>query len=193
MSNEQLIERIIAKKVEKEKAREAKNAALVAAGKKPFKNRKIYPPVTETQIVASEKKLGFKLPPFLRELYLKVGNGGFGPGSGILGIEGGYTDDNDRDCVSLYLKYDEPFEGGPSIWPKNHLLFCYWGDTIYSVLDCGKSPAPVYMIEFGNVNFEGKVSASTITDQYRPHKPTLEEWFTDWVDAKDLWKQIYKS
>ena len=32
---------------------------------------------------SAELQLGFSLPTFLRELYVKVGNGGFGPGYGL--------------------------------------------------------------------------------------------------------------
>lgn len=52
----------------------------------------LYPPVTMLKVEAAEEKLAFGLPPLLRELYTQVGNGGFGPGYGIFGLEGGYTD-----------------------------------------------------------------------------------------------------
>ncbi len=38
---------------------------------------------------AAEAELGFALPALLRRLYLEVENGGFGPGAGLLGVEGG--------------------------------------------------------------------------------------------------------
>jgi len=43
-------------------------------------------------VATVESRLGFGLPPLLRELYTQVGNGGFGPGYGILGLEGGFAD-----------------------------------------------------------------------------------------------------
>ena len=50
-----------------------------------------FPPVTESAVAAAEHT-GFSIPPLLRSIYLNVGNGGFGPGSGgrIIGLEGGY-------------------------------------------------------------------------------------------------------
>lgn len=43
-------------------------------------------------VESAEAKMGLGLPPLLRELYTQVGNGGFGPGYGVFGLEGGYTD-----------------------------------------------------------------------------------------------------
>ena len=36
------------------------------------------------------RNLGFALPQILRDLYLRVANGGFGPGTGLRRVEGGY-------------------------------------------------------------------------------------------------------
>jgi hypothetical protein len=52
----------------------------------------LFPPTTSAIVEAAEAKLGFSLPPLLRQLYTEVGNGGFGPGYGLFGLEGGYTD-----------------------------------------------------------------------------------------------------
>lgn len=57
-----------------------------------------FPPATEEQVQATETRLGFALPPLLRNLYLQVANGGFGPGTGFPGVKGGYQ--------GLYHRYD---------------------------------------------------------------------------------------
>lgn len=44
-----------------------------------------YSRVSRQAIEDAECDLGFPLPPFLHELYLHVGNGGFGPRGGLLG------------------------------------------------------------------------------------------------------------
>jgi hypothetical protein len=49
-----------------------------------------FPPATEQQLKATERQLGFSLPPLLRLLYTQIANGGFGPGYGITGVIGGY-------------------------------------------------------------------------------------------------------
>lgn len=40
----------------------------------------------EADLAAAEKALGFPLPAVIRHLYSAVGNGGFGPGEGFLGL-----------------------------------------------------------------------------------------------------------
>jgi len=50
-----------------------------------------YPPATDDQIALTEQELGFALPPLLRALYQQLGNGGFGPGNGVIGVSGGYV------------------------------------------------------------------------------------------------------
>jgi hypothetical protein len=52
----------------------------------------LYPPAPVSILEAAEADLGFRLPPLLRDLYTQVANGGFGPGYGIFGLEGGYID-----------------------------------------------------------------------------------------------------
>jgi hypothetical protein len=40
-----------------------------------------------------EKQLGLSLPALLKSVYLQVGNGGFGPGLGLIGLKRGYASD----------------------------------------------------------------------------------------------------
>ena len=42
--------------------------------------------VSDAEIAEAERRLGFQLPELLRELYTCVGDGGFGPGYGFLGL-----------------------------------------------------------------------------------------------------------
>jgi hypothetical protein len=44
-------------------------------------------PASEAQVAEAEAALGFALPEALRQLYLEVGDGGFGPGDGIYSLE----------------------------------------------------------------------------------------------------------
>jgi hypothetical protein len=55
-------------------------------------------PVTQEELVAAETALGFRLPEFLRLLYLQVGDGGFGPGYGLNALGGG-SGSYERDLV----------------------------------------------------------------------------------------------
>lgn len=48
---------------------------------------RLAPPLTEREVAALEKKWKVKLPPGLRAFYTQVGNGGAGPGYGLLPAE----------------------------------------------------------------------------------------------------------
>src|SRR4028119_998412 len=63
----------------------------------------LYPVATEAEIADAERRLGFPLPLLLRRIYEEVGNGGFGPGGGLIGIDSGYPDSEGR---RLPEKYD---------------------------------------------------------------------------------------
>lgn len=47
------------------------------------------PPASPAAVARAEAALGFALPTTLRAIYLDVANGGFGPGYGVMGVEGG--------------------------------------------------------------------------------------------------------
>src|SRR5687767_11836446 len=53
------------------------------------------PPASEAAVAEEEARLGFRLPPLLRDILLTIGNGGFGPGKGgtLIGVSGGYASD----------------------------------------------------------------------------------------------------
>jgi hypothetical protein len=50
----------------------------------------IYPRVSAAEIAEGERRLGFPLQRLHRRLFEEVGNGGFGPGDGIIGLPGGH-------------------------------------------------------------------------------------------------------
>src|SRR5579864_3322446 len=62
----------------------------------------VSPPVSEEQIQDAEKNLGFPLPPFLRYLYTRIANGGFGPGLGLYRIPRYFNRPFDHSIVGYY-------------------------------------------------------------------------------------------
>ena len=72
----------------------------------------------EAQLAEAERRLGFALPPLLRRLYAEVANGGFGPGTGILGIAGGWATGRRQTVEDLYAEMlDAVQEGRPGLGP----------------------------------------------------------------------------
>lgn len=147
------------------------------------------PPASEREVGFTEERLDFSLPPTLRTIYLCVANGGFGPGYGVMGVEGGFTDDLGNNVADLYMSYRKPYPEDPTWqWPDSLLPICHWGCVVYSAVDCGSPVAPVYMAEVG-AKEPGEPMESIITLQ----KTSFDEWISDWFEGKDLWREFYLS
>src|SRR4026207_99320 len=65
---------------------------------------KVHPPVSLDELELAEKRLGFQLPSLLRSLYLQIGNGGFGPGHGLLGLNDKGARNYHMNLVDWYLE-----------------------------------------------------------------------------------------
>jgi len=103
------------------------------------------PPASPVAIEEAEALVGGVLPELLRDLYA-VANGGFGPGCGLLGLSGGFTDDMQRTAIDILAEVPKGFWPG---MPTGLLPLCHWGCAIYSFAHCpsgriyGWDPNPV--------------------------------------------------
>jgi|SRR5579875_1568566 len=129
-----------------------------------------YATASEEAIGEAERGLGFPIPALLKACYLRVANGGFGPGYGIIGVEGGYASDYGN-LVETHgvLKRDQESEGRE--WPNGLLPFCEWGCNIFSCVDCHDTRHPVYTFEDFAV---------------RPQGYTLDKFFELWMSGADI-------
>lgn len=141
------------------------------------------PPATADQLRRSEEQLGFRLPLLLRRVYLEVGNGGFGPGYGLIGVEGGFTDDRGQTIADVYESYVHADPDDPTwIWPPAHVPICHWGCGIYSIVDCRATGNSVSWADT-SVKTDGEPMSTII----HIHKTTFDAWIEDWIEGKDLW------
>jgi hypothetical protein len=149
-----------------------------------FSPREVVPDAT---IVSTEKHLGFTICPLLKRIYTEVANGGFGPGSGIVGVANGYTDDWGHNLEQLYdwfylrKHYDASWR-----WPHGLLPFCHWGYTTYSCVDCGQPNYPVLIIDP-----DYREQDDDMEDMFIEHKDSITDWFCDWLAGKDLWADAF--
>ena len=136
----------------------------------------VYPVVTLEQIQTAEAQLGFRLPDFMRALYLEVGNGGYGPAYGIVGLEGGH-EVLGKNLVQNCLPYHdlerimneigEPLTGVS--WGNQFIVYCDWGCGSTTVLDCADPAIPVYAYAEGDVSLHSS--------------KMLRQWWQDWLDG----------
>jgi hypothetical protein len=128
--------------------------------------REIGPPATPESIRAVELQFGFSLHPLHRRLLETVGNGGFGPGDGLIGTTGGSLDVEGRSLSEVRAL----------LWPNMNIKvvpLCEWGDGIWSCIDVATGGV-LTMSEFGLLNI-GR---------------SLRSWFEEWVAGENLWQQI---
>jgi SMI1 / KNR4 family (SUKH-1) len=125
---------------------------------------------SEDAIEKAERSLGFSIPALLKACYLKVGNGGFGPGYGLIGVEHGYASDFGN-LVETHevLKQDQATEGRE--WPDGLLPFSEWGCNIFSCVDCHDTQHRVYTFEDFAVHPQGY---------------NLDKFFELWMSGVDI-------
>ena len=169
-----------------------------ATGEPTWRPQRSWSPVTEEELVQAETQLGFVLPALLRRIYREVGNGGFGPGYGLLPLNE-LPPNGGHDTTSLVAEYqgmkafsqhdiDEYFaeeEEKPALWPERVLLLCDWGCNIYSCLDCSSSELPIFRMD-SNENF---------LVEWAIEAPSLHHWLERWIDgtlARLDWDQATK-
>ena len=119
-------------------------------------------PVDEPSISRAERAVGRALPALLRAVYRHVGNGGFGPGYGLLPLLPERDAFPDESVVGLYQTFlsDDSRDVSWS-WPEQLLPFCDWGCAIRACVDCSTADAAV-------VTFDPNVRG--------PGEPTAARW-----------------
>jgi len=132
-----------------------------------------YQPVTAETIAETEAGLEALLHPFLRRVYVEVGNGGFGPGYGLAGLAGGYGASEGESLLERYrrLRAEQ--------WPEKLLPLFDWGDAIWSCLDATSLQ--------GTIVTHDDVEGPTLTDF------SIRSWLKAWVDGVNLWEEMYED
>ncbi len=146
----------------------------------------VYPPISNDELVSAEKFLGFPLTPSLRQIYLEVANGGFGPAYGLLGLTGGMTNEDGNDAIMQYKDYRQCDPADPHWrWPEGLLPVGHLGCAMYLCVDCTKRDGPVIWFEPA-AHEDGK----PWQDSFFPFVESTEEWLFAWIDGNDLFKKV---
>jgi len=136
---------------------------------------KVYPPATESVLAKSERQIGFAFPALLRDIYATVGNGGFGPAYGLIGVPGGATDDLGQSVVDLFKAYRRYCR---KAWPPKLLPICHFGHCSYYCLDGSRKALPVLLFD-ATAFLQDKNPWKESTEKVAP---SLEHWISAWLD-----------
>lgn len=133
-----------------------------------------FPPAEPRAVDDVERSLGHPLPPLLRRLYLEVANGGFGPGYGLLGLEGGHgvaPDGNAIDRLRRFREWEPDI--APGLFP-----ICDWGCAITSFVDCADPSATIWALDPNPLN-----ESDELVDGIVPTELDLTAWLQRWIDG----------
>jgi len=171
-SNKDLIQRL--------QERNADRARATDGGIHP---RKPIPPVAQKQLKVAERAISFKLPELCRAIYLKVGNGGFGPEYGIVGTKGGAKLDECtlETCYQNMLKLEK--ENSVWRWPERLLPLANYGCGMWSCVDCEYAKLPMILWDPNNLDAEldGPDARLNWGNSFWDQGLSLTKWLEGWL------------
>lgn len=129
------------------------------------------PPATLKQVAATEKALGFPLHETHRELLLRVANGGFGPGYGLLGV--GTAPRGETSCLATWRRLNG---GDTSIFPAETAPLWDFGCACW-VLVHATSPA-------------GTIRYTTSYGVYELQEGICEI-MTAWLEGREVYEMLF--
>ena len=155
--------------------------------------RKPMPPAAAKALRVAERAIGLKLPDLLRAVYLKVGNGGFGPEYGIAGIKGGAKLDGYtlETCYQKMLKLEK--ENPVWRWPLHLLPVANYGCGMWSCVDCAYQKLPMVLWDPNNLDADltdadARLNwGSSFWDQGLSLKTWLEGWLAEDQQPEPKW------
>ncbi len=167
-----------------ERLHRAIQAGVYPAREYTWRQPLVLSPASQGAVAEAEARLGFALPPFLRRLYLEVGNGGYGPGYGLFPLDTGSSD-----LDSLVTAYsamrsvtqhdiDENWadeDDKPSLWPERVLMVCDWGCNIYSLVNCASQNLQVL-----------RMDSNASLSEWAIEAPSMQKWLEAWLAEEPL-------
>jgi hypothetical protein len=143
-----------------------------------------HPPATAEAVASAEGELGFRLPRLLRAVYRLVGNGGFGPGCGLIGVPG--TEPYSSGAESVVDLYDREVHDSRGAerrdrWPERVLPFCDYGCGSFACVACSRPAARVLRFD---CDAYLRMAEPRRRKALRPESRSLAEWFEAWLAEK---------
>ncbi|MFD8970608.1 SMI1/KNR4 family protein [Streptomyces sp. NPDC059568] len=150
-------------------------AAHVAASAHPG-STPLPAPATPEALARAEAALGFSLPPLLAGLYLRIADGGFGPGYGLLSLDAAvtaYLDERRTDRADAQGAEEEG-EDDDWGWPEGVFPLADWGCAMLACVDCRSEDEPVLLFE---------PNPGTVDSAWWLDSSSLAAWLAGWLDG----------
>jgi hypothetical protein len=148
----------------------------------------VRPPVDADALERAEVALSRRLPSTLRQAFLTIGDGGFGPGYGLLPLFPVSGADVGESIVELYRGLSSRAPEDPAwIWPAHLVVFCDWGCAIRSCVDCSSENGAVVTFDPSRHEIGGPMSL-----MFAQTHSSIEAWFKDWLDDVKIWDLMFE-
>ncbi|MEV5988694.1 SMI1/KNR4 family protein [Streptomyces sp. NPDC052051] len=137
-------------------------------------------PASEAALARAEESLGFSLPPLLAALYLRTGDGGFGPEYGLLPLLDS-SPAGEPAAVPQYFANRESARTDPTWpWPEGVLPISHWGCGMYACVDC-HTPHGTVLLYDPNADEAGHA--------WYLDAPGLAQWLQAWLDGTGWYEE----
>jgi hypothetical protein len=127
-------------------------------------------PAPKAALDEAEARLGFPLPAPLRRVYAEVANGGFGPGGGLLSVEG---------AVAAYAEMASNPWGAHQVWPAE-LLPIQAIDPGYVAIDVKSGR----IVDWDPEDLTERSGERAWQASFKEAASSLEAWLEDWVASR---------
>lgn len=159
----------------------------------------LFQPVSDDELAAEEARLGFRLPLILKRLYTRIGNGGFGPGWGLLCLRQ-ISPKVDQTIATLYHQLRTATDEPDADWPAGVVPFAEWGDFIFSCVDLNDADASDDPCV---VRYEPNMPAQATYAYLKgapfrgqgliPERERVSLWLEDWLAGKEMFDRPYSQ
>ena len=149
--------------------RERAHDPLRATDNGSFQEQSVLPALTLAAVLELDAQLPHRMPALFHRLYSEVGNGGFGPGYGLLELE---------DAVDNCLAFSPHYRLPPHQWM---FPFVDWGCSLYSVVDLATG-------RVGLLDQDWVDEELTVWEAIRWQFKTAQDYWQAWLDGANLFE-----
>ncbi|MET7598904.1 SMI1/KNR4 family protein [Streptomyces sp. NPDC004082] len=137
-------------------------------------------PVDPSVIARAESALGFPLPALLAALYLRIGDGGFGPEYGLLPLLDSAPSGEPAAVPQYAANRAEGLKDPDWPWPEGVLPISHWGCGMYACVDCRDPDGTVLFFE---------PNADRADDAWYVDAASLKDWLHAWLDGTGWYEE----
>ncbi|PZD97067.1 hypothetical protein DNH61_04005 [Paenibacillus sambharensis] len=143
------------------------------------------PALTEAEVKEAEERLGYPLPKLMRQLYMNVGNGGFGPGLGFLPL---LPIEEEGESVTSIVEADRETDQDGIL--QFYMPLFKWDENGYGYMHLEENDNHVMIADNDYLQDEFDRN-KLLADQYPIIASTLEGLMQDWLAGKPMTAESY--